>query len=110
MRWLPSILLVFVVASCDKPTLKGCEELCRKYSQLQYDANLEKTVATMPPAEAEKARADAKNKWQDMQDDKWHLLGLDNCVTDCRQRASGSEVTCVKVAPSLEAAQRCLSD
>ena len=96
MKWL--VLVVAVVGvGCSRPSVKDCETLCKKYSELAYK---ERELQTHSTEEVEAA-------WKEYLASDVFKKGLHNCVNDCRYDTK-SDVKCVEAASTLAQAKSCI--
>jgi len=98
------------LAGCDKQSLETCEKVCRQYGSLKYHQTLTAKTVGRSPEEAARIREEGEARWKDMQGKKVFLLGLDNCVTECRTYYGRKEVACMEKVTTLSEADVCLKD
>ncbi len=96
----PRILLLALFAlapGCSKPSTDECEQLCRRFSELNY----------LEQGDTPERRA----RWAAMQTEDAFLKHLDNCVTQCKYEGGSKDmVVCVKDAKTASDARACVAE
>jgi hypothetical protein len=85
--------------ACNRPSLKDCEQLCRRYGELNYLDDQHRDLS------------ERRARWGEMQNEPTFLRQLDNCVTQCRfEGGTKEQVACVASAGSAAQARLCFED
>lgn len=94
---------------CKKPDPEACKEICWKFNKLAFWEQFDKETENLSAVDKEKARKERQKVWDEIKDRTFNP-GFSNCVTNCVDEGSKSQVACVRKADTADAARACFDD